>query len=38
MKKTIVNAVVALAALVATPMYGQEFTWYETTHDFGTID
>lgn len=38
MKKTIVNAVVALAALVATPMYAQEFTWNETTHDFGTID
>ena len=38
MKKTIVNAVVALATLVAMPMYAQEFTWNETTHDFGTID
>ena len=38
MKKNIVNAVVALATLVAMPMYAQEFTWNETTHDFGTID
>lgn len=38
MNKTIISAVVAFAAFAATPVYAQEFTWKETTHDFGTID